>query len=295
LAVATTLGPKSIFLSHNYNSSNRPFSTLLQATMNTTSPASEPAPAFTIESLLEVLLLCFEAAADAFLSAPLAYVQPVAEPPKGVTSYFFWRVDDLDDPPSYDDFPLLVFPPKELPAAMPRLNYCDYFACLLEKEANRLLQKQFGAKAAWVLVAPRPTLVVYHYKHKKQALKIPYHSVLYVTANDGTEFIMDGTGEQFAWPRSSWLLPANEYFKTRVEKGIWRRTSEAAKVATKKHMEARLGYWALVPERMEGLFKELSWDTLKALPREDRVEAVKEQAQAKFADAWEEVIERAGA
>jgi hypothetical protein len=39
---------------------------------------------------------------------------------------------------------------------------------------------------------------------------------------------------------------------------------------------------------MEELFGELDWDALLALPRAQRVEKVKEQAEAKFADAWEQ-------
>lgn len=41
--------------------------------------------------------------------------------------------------------------------------------------------------------------------------------------------------------------------------------------------------WVRVRERMQELFVELGWDVLESLPREERVQTVKEQAKAKMA------------
>jgi hypothetical protein len=185
--------------------------------MDTDNSSSQPVAPLTVEETLEVPLLCFEAAADAYPPFAFAYAIPATEPPKGTESalsYLIWTSDDLDNPPSSDELSSYAFPPASLPAALARVSMCDFFALLLEKEVDRLM-KNFGAKAEWVKFQPQPALATYPSRTRSHL--IPFsHSSLVVTLSDATRLIMDGTGEQFGWPRSSWLIDFHEFCSTRL-------------------------------------------------------------------------------
>jgi hypothetical protein len=261
--------------------------------MNAANSSSQPVAPLTLEETLEIPLLCFEAAADARPPFPFAYAIPVSKPPEGtegVPSYLIWSVNDLDEPPSSSELSSYLFPPASLPAALARALTCDSFALLLEKEVDRLVNN-FGAMAEWVMISPQPALATYSC-HARSHLRAFSHSILVITLCDGTQWVMDGTGEQFGWPRSSWLLNFHQFSWTRVQwfMGLasdWHKQQVQDSFRNRNH-----GYWAVVQERMEELLHDLDWENLKALPREERVKAVKEQAEAKFAGAWDEAIAR---
>jgi hypothetical protein len=56
-------------------------------------------------------------------------------------------------------------------------------------------------------------------------------------------------------------------------------------------------FWAVVHEKMKQLFGELQWNDegkMTRVTRETRVEAVKKQAERKFAGAYEDACQRLG-
>ncbi|KAF2824153.1 hypothetical protein CC86DRAFT_420560, partial [Ophiobolus disseminans] len=108
-------------------------------------------------------------------------------------------------------------------------------------------------------------------------IQIRRHSVLLVTEQDGSQKVMDGTPEQFGWPRSTWLLSSSQFITERVRPDYpnpefvdHEGRSRCDRLISLKH-----GYWALVKEKMEELFGELMWDHLRVLSRAQRVEQVK--------------------
>jgi hypothetical protein len=261
--------------------------------MDDANSSSQLVASLTVEETLEVLLLCFEAAADAYPPIPFAYAVPATDPPEGTESalnYLIWTSYDLEDSPSSDELSCYTFPPPSLPTALARARMCDYFALLLEKEVDGLM-KDFGAKAEWVQFRPRPVLATYESSKRSQLLAFS-HSVLLVTLSDATRLIMDGTGEQFGWPRSSWLIDFHEFYRTSLRGSV-----EVAPDSHKQRAQDAINnqdpaYWVVAQERMEELFLELEWDVLKSLAREGRLEAVKKQAEAKFAGTWEEACKK---
>jgi hypothetical protein len=256
--------------------------------MSFSSSSSELVPGITIKETLEVLLLCFEAAAD---TAPhlLAYAMEVddpSNPPKDIPSYVVWRTDDLHDPPSPQELSTISFPPESLIAAFARMNLCDTFALLLEKETNWLL-KDFRGRAEWIVLDPQPALALYPSRQRRQLARRS-HSVLMVTLKDGSKMVMDGTLEQFKWSRSTWFLKIRDFNRRRM--GSWSRPApEWYKARIQGSFKAKdAGFWAKIQEKMEDLFDELDWDQLKSLPEQERVRVVKRQAEAKFAGVWEQ-------
>lgn len=82
---------------------------------------------------------------------------------------------------------------------------------------------------------------------------------------NGREWVMDGTPQQFGWPRATWLLAMGEFLDERVgDRGLgWPDDERQKKV--REWVESN-GFWAVMQERME-LFKELKWNDLVGLPR----------------------------
>jgi hypothetical protein len=255
--------------------------------MSFSSSSSESVAGITIKEILELPLLCFEVAADT-VPHLLAYAMQVNDPstpPKDIPSYVVWRTGDLYDPPSPQDLSTISFPPEFLTTALARMNLCDTFALLLEKEVNWLL-KDFGGKAEWVVLDPQPALALYPSRQRSQLARRS-HSVLLVTLKDGQKMVMDGTLEQFNWSRSTWFLRIRDFNRRRM--GSWNRPApEEYKECVQRSFKAKdAGFWAKIQEKMEELFGELEWDHLKSLPQHERVRVVKRQAEAKFAGVWE--------
>ncbi|KAH7062930.1 hypothetical protein BKA63DRAFT_189219 [Paraphoma chrysanthemicola] len=234
----------------------------------TTSRPATP-PQLTIEEVLEVLLLCFEAAADAEHYEALAYAKG-GQYEQGVEKYVFWFTVDLDNPP---EEPLKIpFPPAILPEGVARFNKCDAFAILLEEEADKQMRKFFGAQARWFNVAPLPVLVL-------QRATNPFgwfsHSVLVVTEENGREWVMDGTPQQFGWPRSTWLMAMGNFLAERVIEDYADWADERKRNFCGEGLRT-WPFWVEAEKRMKQLFEELKWDHLATLSREERVKVVME-------------------
>jgi hypothetical protein len=261
--------------------------------MATTSSSSTPACPLSIREVLEVLLLCFEAAADGLPPCPFAYAKsiPAAATPTGISSFVIWMIDHLkQDPPSATELSLLTFPPESLPTALARFNMCDFFAILLVHEAKKRMQEYFGARVEWTLVAPVPAVGLFPWN--EQNFVPCTHSVLVITEANGAVMVMDETSEQFHWSRSTWLLSQAE-FAARMTG--WQIAHVTRVRPVELAMEQRdNGYWAVVQERMEALFGGLDWSVLFTLPTEDRVALVTAKAEATFAGGWSEACQRAG-
>jgi hypothetical protein len=92
---------------------------------------------------------------------------------------------------------------------------CDAFALLLEEEVNKQTRKFFGAKARWMMVAPRAAFVPSLQK-AKDTFTIYAQSVVAKGEKNSRECLMDGTPQQFGWPRATWLLALGKFLNDRV-------------------------------------------------------------------------------
>lgn len=106
--------------------------------MDTTTPT----PQLTVEQVLQVYLLCFDAAVAALPPLPLAYAVSCEFPEVDVPVWVLWDVQDLHDPPA--DPLSIPFPPEYVIDGLVRKDMCDWFCFLLEDEVNKKLQGEFA-------------------------------------------------------------------------------------------------------------------------------------------------------
>lgn len=102
--------------------------------MDTTTPA----PQLTLEEVLQVYLVCFDAAVAALPPFPLAYAMACRFPEVDIPVWVLWDVRDLHDPPA--DPLSIPFPPEYVVDAMVKKDMCDWFCFLLEDEVDKKLQ-----------------------------------------------------------------------------------------------------------------------------------------------------------
>jgi hypothetical protein len=120
------------------------------------------------------------------------------------------------------------------------------------------------------LVHPLPHTALFRsYITELQPLR---HSVLTITKQDESCWVMDGTPEQFGWDRESWLLPFPEFSKRMATTTTTSITNRERYGVGKRLKDIDRGFWAVAKERMEDLLANLPWDSLMPLPRELRVE-----------------------
>ncbi|KAF1843248.1 uncharacterized protein K460DRAFT_407614 [Cucurbitaria berberidis CBS 394.84] len=254
---------------------------------------SAPSPPLSLEEVLEIYLLCFEAAVAALPPFSLAYAMSCQYDDVDVPVWMLWDTDDLDDPPA-DPFSL-SFPPEYVVDGLMKKDMCDWFCFLLESEVDRKLRELFGARVRWLQCCPRIPFLLATRSGEHQ-LEIPTHSVLLVTRCDGRMAVMDGTLQQFGWPRETWLQSWNDFLTTRVntrEQPCYLFASDEDRESARElATETDGGFWEVAQERMTELFGELDWEELKNLGTVERVERVKRQAEDKFAGANEEACER---
>jgi hypothetical protein len=118
--------------------------------------------------VLELPLICFEAAADSIRPLLLAYsIRLWSE--CGVLSYNLWDVSDLRHKSPTSDYLFEIsksVAPAFLPEAMARWNLCDYFASLLEEEFNGLMEARFGGATRWYRMTPEPDSALLSVRHQ---------------------------------------------------------------------------------------------------------------------------------
>ena len=101
---------------------------------NTTATTS---PTLSLEEVLHIYLLCFEAAADARPLEPVAYAVPCWHPDFPVRIWQVWTCKDLEEKGPPKHFDLLSWQPARLNEALARKDMCEFFCWLLEKEVSK--------------------------------------------------------------------------------------------------------------------------------------------------------------
>ena len=129
-----------------------------------------------------------------------------------------------------------------------------------------------------------------------------YHSCLLVSDGHGESYVVDGTANQYGrnW-KAHWFmtlkqLSANYLNPLDPARGrIWTTTREG-EVATRKRLEGpecphgsqTVGYWVVERRRMEQIFQELDWNSLRGLSEDDIEEQIRSLCKARFAGAFKE-------
>lgn len=144
-----------------------------------------------VSEILEVLLICFEAAADAAIPINLAYAEQLPTV-NGMERWRIYRTQDLSNPPA--DALSTPFPPPKIIAGLARYNICDAFAFVLEEETNKIMRRFFDGDAHWLLTVLRPASTLTLADDPNPHI-ISAHSVLYIRLPNGQRLIIDGTPE----------------------------------------------------------------------------------------------------
>jgi len=274
-------------------SRSRPPAHIIIMAHNATTTTTTPQP-LSLEEVLHIYLLCFEAAADALPQDPVAYAVPCSHPDVPVRIWQIWTCKDLErGPPKH--FDLLRWQPARLHEALARKDMCEFFCWLLEQEVSDKVGELFGGTTLWLISRPKINFLLASRGAKNQ-LNIPFHSVLLVQTADGQEMVMDGTLRQYLWAPSTWLQTMAQWEDKRIDKSHEGQSYGFAPSAYKEDMEsgaleADMGFWVVIRKRMTELFEELDWEELKDLEAGERVECVKRMAQHKFAGSWEEACD----
>jgi hypothetical protein len=255
--------------------------------------ATTIAPPLSLEEVLHVYLLCFDAAADAFPQAPAAYALPYHHPSVPVKIWKIWSTEDLKTkPPKHLD--RFTFLPPGLNDALARKDMCDWFCLLLEEEVSKKMGELFYGRARWLMYWPKIDFLL-AWRGGMNQLTVPMHSVLLIETGDGREMIMDGTLRQYLWESSTWLETWEECSARRVDRQDkredWMFPQEEIKYGA-GHAAARVagGFWAAAFWRLTHLFKDLDWEELRSLRTVERIEHVKRMAGERFAHLHEEAL-----
>jgi hypothetical protein len=255
--------------------------------------ATTAAPSLSLEEVLHVLLVCFDAAVDAFPQAAAAYALLFRDPSFPVAIWKFCSKEDLENNPP-GDLDRFTFLPPGLNDALTRINMCDWFCLLLEWEVDEKIGELLQGRAQWLTYWPKIDFVLSASGGTHQPI-VPLHSVLFTKTGDGREMIMDGTLRQFLRQSSTWLQTWEEWSAMCVDKQdkrvdwwfLSRDTRDSPETAA-AHVAG--GFWCFTFSRLTILFKDLDWEELRSLGAEKRIEHAKRMVGERFVDLREEAF-----
>ena len=128
------------------------------------------------------------------------------------------------------------------------------------------------------------------------------HSCLLISDGNDGNYVLDGTADQFGrnW-KTHWFMAAKELIanflhpKYSNPSDIW-TTNEKGEVTKCERLEGKdcshgewtVGYWVVARRRMEQIFQELDWTSLRGLSDDNVEERIRSLSKAKFEGAFEE-------
>lgn len=129
------------------------------------------------------------------------------------------------------------------------------------------------------------------------------HSCLLVSDGNGDKHVLDGTADQYGrnW-KTHWFMAAKELIANFLDpehsdpkKHIW-VTNENGEITVCERLEGKdcshgertVGYWVVARRRMEQIFQELNWTSLRGLSDDDVEERIRSLSKAKFEGAFED-------
>ncbi|KAF1843242.1 uncharacterized protein K460DRAFT_418345 [Cucurbitaria berberidis CBS 394.84] len=171
--------------------------------------------------------------------------------------------------------------------AYKKWNLCDTFCLLLHEVLEKHLQRKqaylssifelnnnvnypgYGATTDWIAVTPRPriTLVSGHVQPK-----VLLHSALFVCTKEGDQYAFDGTGEQFGWSSSSWLLDREDFWEQHaVAAKKWQWGDVNSETMRRMICAQDNGYWSLIIWSFDEMFESIGGVVLEKMSPVARV------------------------
>ncbi|KAJ8114459.1 hypothetical protein OPT61_g3661 [Boeremia exigua] len=261
----------------------------------------ETTQTLTLERVLTVFLLCFEAAIDSLPFYPpvpsttrLVSSSSIPSLPSFVTVWEFTRdhsVAPQRSPRSLEAFPAWY---RAVHRSLSRQNLCDHFCLLMDDAVRSKLEELHLGTSRCVRFPPRPLALYAEIKpdqpsptshlEKLDEIPPPWHSVLEITTSEGEKLIFDGTPEQFGWNHTGWTMDKSEIEENYVDgqEEMIEFGEERKRMVEQYSLIEGLRPWGKIYDRMEELLEELDWDSFYGL--EDKIlwERIRMQAYHKF-------------
>jgi hypothetical protein len=121
------------------------------------------------------------------------------------------------------------------------------------------------------------------------------HSVLLITDGNGEKHMFDDTIDQYGrdW-KKHWLMTKEELMRSHMNLGRGLKKRPEGEAAA---LRARLdggkyqhGYWAVASRRMEQIFHELDWMSLRGYTEDDIEARIRSLSKTKLVGAYEEAL-----
>ncbi|KAI4662474.1 uncharacterized protein J4E79_004764 [Alternaria viburni] len=165
-------------------------------------------------------------------------------------------------------------------------HYCETFCIMMKPFVTRhLCGKEQGPLDNWA-----------------EMDELISHSCLLISDGNDGNYVFDGTADQYGrdW-KTHWFMAREELVANFLDpkysdpRDIW-TTDKQGEVAKCERLEGKdcshgywaVGYWVVARRRMEQIFQELNWASLRGLSDDDVEERIRSLSMAKFEGAFEE-------
>ncbi|KAI4922627.1 hypothetical protein J4E90_001060 [Alternaria incomplexa] len=247
-------------------------------------------PALSLRQILLVHLIIFQEALFGchVFGIRISWLNRTSQP--GVPEALF----DYDRSEFGSPDPTRLSPGSEYRAVVFK-HYCETF-CIMMKPF--LLGT--GYTVTWINFIAKPHFrILADWAEMNQLI---YHSCLLVSNGNGENHVLDGTADQYGrnW-KTHWFMTGKELIANFLDpkysnpREIW-TTNEQGEVAKCERLEGKdcshgywaVGYWVVARRRMEQIFRELNWTSLRGLSDDDVEERIRSLSKAKFEGAFAE-------
>ncbi|KAI4928290.1 uncharacterized protein J4E92_005774 [Alternaria infectoria] len=189
-------------------------------------------------------------------------------------------------------------------------HYCETFCVMMKPFVTRHLcgKEQgpldkllgIGHTVTWINFIAKPHFrILTDWAEMHELIS---HSCLLISDGNDGNYVFDGTADQYGrdW-KTHWFMAREELVANFLDpkysdpRDIW-TTDEQGEVAKCERLEGKdcnhgywaVGYWVVARRRMEQIFQELNWASLRGLSDDDVEERIRSLSMAKFEAVFEE-------
>ncbi|KAI4928293.1 uncharacterized protein J4E92_005777 [Alternaria infectoria] len=235
------------------------------------SPSAPSTARLTIEEVLKVFLIAFNAAVAAF--------RPISVTSFGVSDLGNNHIRVTLDRQSHGQVP--VGTSEALEISYKKLNLCDTFCTIFYDEVEMRLHSYDVNVDYAVLENPRPTQVL-HIRNEETSMR---HSILVIRKQDESEIIFDGTAEQFGWPATIAIISGDKFWPHYTRDGQYKLDLYHRDMSLEDHKEFCQGYWHKIGISLREMLQSLNWAKLEGMATGDREDYVRGEATQRARDA----------
>jgi hypothetical protein len=169
------------------------------------------------------------------------------------------------------------------------LDLCDFaLEAMIWPISARL--RTVGARVDWLLVTPAPLLFIHFHGEKVERAT---HSVMSITSENGEQYIVDFTVQQFGYPAGCWIMDREDYLEACTADKSWQLAEEedfgveGVDTGVEGGEGGTMAKWR---SAVRNMCLELDWYELDGLERKERIEIVRARAEDSFAAIGGEML-----